>query len=103
MYKDRNYSKYLINPWDVTYGNGMLMDILQNPNILSSITVDGENILDLSDYELKLDYYFMVGDNRHNSFDSRFWGFVPETHILGNPNFSLINFAKRKLLMQAVK
>ncbi len=36
-----------------------------------------------SRYALKMNYYFMMGDNRHNSNDSRFWGFVPEDHIVG--------------------
>jgi signal peptidase I len=40
-------------------------------------------------YTFKQDYYFMVGDNRHNSIDSRHWGFIPESHIIGKASLIL--------------
>ena len=42
---------------------------------------------EITEYTFQQDYYWMMGDNRHNSEDSRIWGFVPETHILGKPLF----------------
>jgi signal peptidase I len=56
--------------------------------------LDGQQI---TEYTFKQDYYWMMGDNRHNSEDSRIWGFVPEDHILGKPLFVWFSLQENSL------
>jgi signal peptidase I len=79
-----------INPWSPMF----------RKEYIKHLYVNGESIMDIDSYEVKQDYFWMMGDNRDNSEDSRYWGFVPESHILGQPvitwfSINLDNYAPR--------
>ncbi|MDA7641684.1 signal peptidase I [Candidatus Marinimicrobia bacterium] len=79
-----------INPWSPMF----------RKEYIKHLYVNDESIMDIDSYEVKQDYFWMMGDNRDNSEDSRYWGFVPESHILGQPvitwfSINLDNYAPR--------
>ena len=69
-----------------------MIDIYEN----NDLKVIGENIFingqKVNKYTFKQDYYWLMGDNRHNSQDSRSWGFVPFDHVVGKPVFKWMSW-----------
>jgi len=61
------------------------------------------NGVEANSYTFKMDYYFMMGDNRHNSADSRFWGFVPEDHIVGKAVFIWLSLDKNESFFSKIR
>jgi signal peptidase I len=56
-----------------------------------------------NEYTFKMNYYYMIGDNRHYSSDCRYWGFVPEDHILGKPKFIWLSLDEDKHFLGKIR
>jgi len=65
-----------------------------------SIFINGEVA---TEYTFQMDYYFMMGDNRHRSADSRFWGLVPEDHVIGKPKFIWLSTEKEQSFPKSIR
>lgn len=84
------------------YGNTIVKyDHNENAKVENGkLLIDGKEV---TEYTFKQDYYFMMGDNRHNSLDSRFWGFVPADHIVGKAFFIWLSIDSNSSFLNKIR
>ena len=82
-------------------------DVIENYEHNKDVSIDSTGISingqKITTYTFKQDYFFMMGDNRDNSEDSRFWGFVPKDHIVGKALFIWLSIDKNESLFHKIR